>query len=170
MKLLTRREVIPFLQERFRDKCLIWHSNPGVFKTCYSIFPCDCGFIASKEEEQEDNGHILNPSWDTLAVWSWAHHLSISLLVSFVERKGAGIKSRPGLPRWCHGKESACQCRRRKRHRFNPSVGKIPWSREWQPTPVFLPEKSHIQRSLAGYSPWGCKESATTHTLKSTPT
>ena len=31
--------------------------------------------------------------------------------------------------------------------------------REWQPTPVFLPEKSHGQRRLAGYSPWGCRES-----------
>ena len=29
-----------------------------------------------------------------------------------------------------------------------------PWSRIWQPTPVFLPEESHRQRSLAGYSPW----------------
>ena len=35
------------------------------------------------------------------------------------------------------------------------SLGQIPWSRKWQPTPVFLPEKSHGQRSLAGYSPWG---------------
>ena len=36
--------------------------------------------------------------------------------------------------------------------------GKIPWSKKWQPTPVFLPEKLHGQRSLAGYSPWVCKE------------
>ena len=46
--------------------------------------------------------------------------------------------------------------------RFDPWVGKIPWSRAWQPTPVFLPGDSHGQRSLAGYSPWGCKESDTT--------
>ena len=38
-------------------------------------------------------------------------------------------------------------------------VGKIPWRREWQPIPVFLPGKSHGQGSLAVYSPWGCKES-----------
>ena len=38
-------------------------------------------------------------------------------------------------------------------------VGKIPWRRKWQLTPVFLPGKSHGERSLAGYSPWGCKES-----------
>ena len=41
-------------------------------------------------------------------------------------------------------------------------VGKIPWRRAWQPTPVFLPGESHGQRSLVGYSPWGCKESDTT--------
>ena len=61
------------------------------------------------------------------------------------------------------GKESACQCRRRM---FNPGMGRIPWRRKWQPTPVFLPGESHRQRSLAGYSPWSCKESDTTeHTL-----
>ena len=50
--------------------------------------------------------------------------------------------------------QNACQCRR---IRFNPWVGKIVWSRKWQPTPVFLPGKFHGQRSLAGYSPRGCK-------------
>ena len=41
---------------------------------------------------------------------------------------------------------------------FDPWVGKIPWRRKWQPTPVLLPGKSHVWRSLVGYSPWGCKE------------
>ena len=36
------------------------------------------------------------------------------------------------------------------------------WRRKWQPSPVFLPGKSHAQRSLVGYSPWGCRESDTT--------
>ena len=40
-----------------------------------------------------------------------------------------------------------------------PELGRFPWRREWQPTPVFLPRKSHGQRSLVGYSPWGHKES-----------
>ena len=48
---------------------------------------------------------------------------------------------------------------------FAPWVGKIPWRRKWQPTPVFLPGESHGQRSLAGYSPWGHKESDTTEQL-----
>ena len=56
-------------------------------------------------------------------------------------------------------------CRRCKRHRFNPWVRKIPWRREWQPTPVCLPRNFHAERSLAGCSPWGRKESdATEHT------
>ena len=60
------------------------------------------------------------------------------------------------------GKEAPCQCRRCKRRRFHPWVGKIPWRRAWQPTSVFLPGESHGQRSLAGYGPWGCTESDTT--------
>ena len=40
---------------------------------------------------------------------------------------------------------------------FDPSVEKIPWRRKEQPTPVFLPEKSHGQRSLSGYPPWDQK-------------
>ena len=63
-----------------------------------------------------------------------------------------------GLPSWYSGKESACQCRSWKRHRFIPWVEKIPWSWKWQPTPVFLPGESHGQRSLVGYIPWGHKE------------
>ena len=57
------------------------------------------------------------------------------------------------------GKEPTCQCRGHKRRGFDPWVGKIPWSRKYSPTPVFLPGKSHGQRSLVGYSPWGRKES-----------
>jgi len=43
-----------------------------------------------------------------------------------------------------------------------PELGIFPWRRKWQPTPVFLPRKFHGQRNLAGYSPWGHKESDTT--------
>ena len=46
-----------------------------------------------------------------------------------------------------------------------PGPGKIPWSRKWQLTPVFLPGESQGQRSMAGYSPWGHKESDTTERL-----
>ena len=52
-----------------------------------------------------------------------------------------------GLPRWLSSKESACQC---KRPKFDPWIRKVPWRRKWQPTPVFLPRKSHGQGSLVG--------------------
>jgi len=52
-------------------------------------------------------------------------------------------------------KKSAWHCRRCG---FDHWVGKIPWRRAWQPIPVFLPGKSHGQRSLVGYGPLGCKE------------
>ena len=58
------------------------------------------------------------------------------------------------------GEESAWRiC---ERPRFNPWVWKVPWRREWQPTPGFLPGGSCGQRSLAGHSPWAHKERPTT--------
>ena len=62
-----------------------------------------------------------------------------------------------GFPGITSCKESTCQCRRHKRWRFDPWVGKIPSSKKWQPIPVFLPGKPNGQRSLVGYSPWGCR-------------
>ena len=47
-----------------------------------------------------------------------------------------------------------------------PWVGKIPWRRIWQPTPIFLPEKFHGHGILLGYSPWGHKESDMTEQLR----
>ena len=46
-----------------------------------------------------------------------------------------------------------------KKRGFDSGVGKIPWSRKWQPSPVFLTRKLHGQKNLVGYSPWGHKES-----------
>ena len=58
------------------------------------------------------------------------------------------------LPWWLRQYSVCLQC---GRPGFHPWVRKIPWRRKWQPTPVFLPEKSHGPRSLVGYSPWGRK-------------
>ena len=59
-----------------------------------------------------------------------------------------------GFPGGASGGESICQSRR---CRFDPWAGKIPWSREWQPTAVFLPGRSHGQRNRESYSPWVAK-------------
>ena len=54
------------------------------------------------------------------------------------------------IPRWLTDKESVCQRRTGRRHRFHPWVRKTLWRRKWHPTPVFLPGKLHGQRSLVG--------------------
>src|SRR5574337_692687 len=64
-----------------------------------------------------------------------------------------------GLLLWLSWQRTCLQC---GRPGFDPRVGKIPWRRERQPTPIFWPEEFLGQRSLAGYSPWGLKELDTT--------
>ena len=66
------------------------------------------------------------------------------------------------LPWWLRWQRTCLQC---GRPRFDPWVGKITWRRKWQPTPVSLPGEFHGQRSLVGYSPWGCKVLDTTEQL-----
>ena len=55
-----------------------------------------------------------------------------------------------GLPSGTSSKERACQRRGHKRREFDARIGKIPWRRAWQPTPVFLPGESHGQREDPG--------------------
>ena len=67
-----------------------------------------------------------------------------------------------GLPWWLRWKRI---CLQYGRPGFDPWFWKIPWRRDWLPTPVFWPEEFHGQRRLANYSPWGHKESDTTERL-----
>ena len=60
-----------------------------------------------------------------------------------------------GLPGVSDSKSICLQC---GRPGFDPWVGKVPWRRKWQSTPVLLPGKAHGWRNLVGYSPWGCKD------------
>ena len=98
-----------------------------------------------------------------------SHRSKANTEARLVERKVCFISDvgNQGLPRWLRGKESACQWRRHWRLGFDLWFGRIPWRRAWQPTPVFLPEESHGQRSLAGYSPWGSTEPDTTELARS---
>ena len=73
-----------------------------------------------------------------------------------------------GFPGGTSGKEPACQRRRHKRRMFDALVGKIPWSRAWQPIPVFLPGESHGQEEPDGLHPMGHKESDTTEETQHT--
>ena len=85
------------------------------------------------------------------------------------------VTERDALPDWgfpggTNGEEPAlAECRRWKRLRFDPWVGKIPWRRAWQPTRVFLPGKSHRLRSLVGWSPQCHKESDTIEASEHAP-
>ena len=99
--------------------------------------------------------NIFFPFFFLLSFFTLFSFLPLLLLLTFTEENRGGLQV-------LSGKESACQCRR---HRFDPWVGKIPWRRKWQPTPAFLPGKSHGQRSLVGYSPWSHKESDMTEQL-----
>ena len=66
------------------------------------------------------------------------------------------------LPRWRSWYRIHLPVQETETWGFDPWVGKIPWRRAWQPTPLFLPLETHGQGSLASYNPWGCKESDTT--------
>ena len=81
---------------------------------------------------------------------------SKAISIFLIDGQKQGANRGTGLSWWLSGKESACQCWRLG---LDLCVGTIPWGRKWQPTPVFLPGKLHRQRSLAGYSPRGHKES-----------
>ena len=102
--------------------------------------------------------HLGHEHWCWLA-WPESHdspgYLGYNLLC---------IKGR--LSRKQSGKESPCQYRRCRLGAFNPWVRKIPWRKKWQPTPVFLPEKSYRQRSPAGYSPVGSQGIRTEHSYR----
>ena len=106
---------------------------------------------------------LLLVIWETSIIWrGWVCKIVNIILVlkptRFASLMCPLYDTVEGFPSWLSGKESACQCRKCV---FYPRVGKIPWRKKWQPTPVFLPGKSHDQRSLVGCSPWGHKESDT---------
>ena len=81
----------------------------------------------------------------------WSEFCPLSLIPKNMHH---GIAVSQGFPGSANGKEPTCQCRRHRRLGFDPWVQKISWRGTWQLSPVFLPGKSHGQRSLAGYSPW----------------
>ena len=84
-----------------------------------------------------------------------------------------GVIASMGFPGGAVVKNLSANARGTRSHGFNSWVRKIPWSRKWQPTPVYLPIKFNGQRSMVGYSSWYCKELDTTehihtHTHSST--
>ena len=88
-------------------------------------------------------------------------------LAAAAHAKPTSLMDTWSFPWWLRRWSICLQCRK---PRFSPWVGKIPWTRKWQPTPVFMPGEAHGQRSLVGCSPWGHKESDMTEWLTNTQT
>ena len=76
------------------------------------------------------------------------YFIANNVLITIQDKNYIYICKHMGFPGGASGKEPTCQCRRHKRCGFNPWVGKIPWRRAWQLTPVFLPGESHGQKML----------------------
>ena len=85
------------------------------------------------------------------------HHV----VLSFSSTYEAGFLAQ--FPGGTRGKEPACQGRRCKRRRFDPWVGKIPWSRKWQPAPVTLPGESVYWSTVQGVTKNWTRRSMHTH-------
>ena len=128
----------------------------------------------SRETDTENNSYTLGDKyykwvkskelWEGVSSYVWGvgktflRGSRISTY-SYVDDLRVGEEEKE-FPRWLSGTESACRgCG------FDPWVGKIPWRRQWQPTPVSLPGKSYGQRSRVGYSPWGHRGSDPTEWL-----
>ena len=117
---------------------------------CHFLFPF--GIKVCKTEWKRALGTYLPcvpflfRAQSSYLVWSKVDIFKVNLLMSTGFRGGAS------------GKEPACWSKRRRRHGFDPWVGKIPWRKKWQPTLVLFSEKSNRQRSLEGYSPQDLKE------------
>ena len=114
-----------------------------------------CSFIVSLKSQGASVFQLCSPPSILCLFWRGVllplhinFRISLSISIKWLGGILVGIAlNLLGLPSWLSGKESTCQCRRHKRRGFDPWVRKIPWRRKWQPTSVFLPGKSHGQRT-----------------------
>ena len=118
---------------------------------CY-ICPCKLDRNREMTKQKLSSNYLTvftsnNGHYNVLPVWNTA---------SKIQMLSDPLKSLH--PKWLSD-ESTCQCRRHRRLRFDPWVGKIHWRRQWHPTPVFFPVRSPRERSLEDYNPWDHKES-----------
>ena len=123
-------------------------------------------FPGSGRSPGEGNGNPLQYSclenpMDRGALWATVHGVAKSR-TDWVTSLSLLLYQLSDFPGGLDGKASAYNV---GRPRFNPWVQTISWRRKWQPTPVFLPAKSHGRRNLVEYSPWGRKESDMTERL-----
>ena len=140
----------------FRMDCLELLAIQGTLKSLLqhhsskaSVLWCSAFFMVQLSYPYMTTGKTI-----ALTRWTFAGKV-ISLLFNMLSRLVMGfpvaqlVKNLPAV----------------QKTRVHPWVGKIPWRRKWQPTPVSLPGKSHGQRSLLGCGPWGYKELGATEQL-----
>ena len=132
----------------FRLKtCSVIHAtlfSPNAFWEACHNYSCSFGSVLKKKMFSSNGWKISNATF--------IHFLKC---VCFLFHKVEWLDSKGlSFPGGTSGKEPICQCRKCRRPRFDPwIIRKIPWRREWQPTPVFLPEEYHGKRSLADCNP-----------------
>ena len=125
-------------------------------------------YHSSWSKSDKDKYDMLSYTWNLKNKWAYVR--SISRLTDIENNLQLAKEKCEGGRNWECGIHLYTLVYLREitkcgRTRFDPWVGKIPWRRAWQPTPVFLSGESCGQRSLVGYSPWGCRESDTTERL-----
>ena len=152
-----------------RKKVLEWGGTEGnpplkLWKaTCWAPFPSKKTFSLWKKKKERERERDANSTSPHILAGDLS---SIPVLGSFPEEGiGYPLQYSLGFPGGSGGKESTSNVGDLS---SIPQVGKIHWRRAWQPIPVFLHGKPHGQRSLAGYSPWGGKESDMTEWLSTT--
>ena len=136
-----------------------WHLTVGFFFFFFSLtVVLICISLTTNDAEHSFLASLSRPGKMSIQAFCRVKNLPICFLI--VELQEFLYKFWTSqVAQWVKNLPAIQRHRRCGRRRFDPWVGKIPWKRKWQPTPVFSPGASHGPRSLSGYSSWGCKES-----------
>ena len=148
---------IPWGRERLPTPVLL----PGEFhgqKSLASYSPCGCKQLDTTEQLPLTHSLTHSEEWVCIIYIHVYIHINTRVTICVYTRINIDAYAlNGGFPSGSAAKEPTCQCRRCKTSGYDPWVGKIPWRRKWQPTPVFFCEKSQGQRSVVG-SQLGRKE------------
>ena len=121
--------ILNWSQGNTLTSCFLSQTTNFLFVKCFCDFFVFRDFLF-KMTPKAHSWVLSNASKCKQAIFAWWRN-------STLDKLHIGM-SYSVIPRWHSGKESAWQCKRHKKWRFNPWIGKIPWSRKLQPTPVFF--------------------------------
>ena len=129
--------------------CTLGSKIRYVCSICHLSMEILCFLVCSYYHSTRQSLHTVDAPFKCLSNPSFLPHTSTDSIVQFFspgKLNTSVVWEHGALPRWLHGKESACH---RRRLRFDPCIRMIPWRKKWQPTSVFLP-KFPGQRCLVG--------------------